>query len=264
MTAVGRHPQRGRAARRSRTTSAASRGRPATAGRGSKPPCSAAHRAAYSSQLSRLPTPPPAGAQTRAPRREVLPDLAGRRRPVEGDEVDARHALVEQPRAHLAGLLDAEPAHRLRVVGDPLEPRGQRRRERRAGELLGALDRAHLGHRHDAGQDRGVAAGRGHPVAQPQVVVGVEEHLGDREVGAGPALADEVVGVGVDVGRARVLVRERGHADAEVARLADQAHQLLGVEHALGVLDPLAHRVARRVAAHGQDVADARRRRAGR
>ena len=46
--------------------------------------------------------------------------------------------------------------------------------------------------------------------------------------------------------------------DAEVADLADQPDQVLGVEHALGVLDPLAHRVARRVAAHRQHVADAR------
>ena len=129
-------------------------------------------------------------------------------------------------------------ADRLRVVGDPLELRGQRRRERRAGQLLGALDGAHLGHRHDAGQDRHVAAGRGDPVAQPQVVVGVEEHLGDREVGAGPALADEVLGVGLDVGRARVLVRERGHPDAEVARLADQPDQILGVAHALAGAAP--------------------------
>ena len=72
----------------------------------------------------------------------------------------------------------------------------QRRRERRAGELAGPLDGGHPGHRHDPGHDRGVTAGRGHPVTQPQIVLGVEEHLGDREVGAGPALADEVGGVG--------------------------------------------------------------------
>ena len=147
--------------------------------------------------------------------------------------------------------------HRLRVVGDPLELRGQRGRERRAGQLLGPLDGADLGHRHDAGQDRHVAAGGRHPVAQPQVVVGVEEHLGDREVGPGPALADEELGVGLDVGRARMLVRERGHADAEVARLAHQPDQVLGVAAApSGWRDPLAHRVAGRVAPHRQDVAD--------
>ena len=54
-----------------------------------------------------------------------------------------------------------------------------------------------------------------------------------------------------------MLVRERGHPDAEVAGLADQPDQVLGVEHALGVRHPLAHRVAGRVAAHGEDVAHA-------
>ncbi len=56
-----------------------------------------------------------------------------------------------------------------------------------------------------------------------------------------------------------MLVRGKArHADAELARLADQPDQVLGVVDALGVGDPLAHRVAGRVAPDGQDVAHAR------
>ena len=47
--------------------------------------------------------------------------------------------------AHLAAHLDAERADRRLVVGDPLEPGQQGRRERRAGELGGPLDRAPSG-----------------------------------------------------------------------------------------------------------------------
>ena len=48
---------------------------------------------------------------------------------------------------------------------------------------------AQVGDRHEPGDDRQVAAPRRDPVAQPEVVVGVEEELGDREVGAGVGLA---------------------------------------------------------------------------
>ena len=77
-------------------------------------------------------------------------------------------------------------------------------------------------------------------------------------------LRDEALDVAVEVGRARVLLRERRHADAEVAERLDEPDELLGVLQALGVLDPLGLRVARRVAAQRQHVAHAGRRAAGR
>ncbi len=97
-----------------------------------------------------------------------------------------------------------------------------------------------------------------HAVPQPQVVLRAEEHLGDRVVGAGPALVHEVPHVGVPVGGPRVHLGERGDTDAEVARLLDQFDQLGGVSETLGVPHPLPHGVARRVAAQRQHVADAR------
>ena len=64
-------------------------------------------------------------------RPRLLVDLAGRRRRVEGDEVQPGHALGEQPRAQLGGHLDADLAHGVRVVLDRVQPLGQVRRERR-------------------------------------------------------------------------------------------------------------------------------------
>ena len=106
---------------------------------------------------------------------------------------------------------------------------------RQLGEPLDLLD---VGHRHDAGDDRHVAARGLDPVAQPQIVLRLEEHLGDRVVGARAALVDEVPDVGVPVRRARVHLREGRDADAEVAGLLDQPDQVGGVVHALGVRRP--------------------------
>src|SRR3712207_9514012 len=63
-----------------------------------------------------------------------------------------------------------------------------------------------------AGDDRDVAAAGADPVAQTQVVLGAEEHLGDREIGACPALGHEHLDVAVEVRRAWVPLRERRHA----------------------------------------------------
>ena len=56
-----------------------------------------------------------------------------------------------------------------------------------------------------------------------------------------------------------MLVGERGHTDTEVTVRADHPDEVGGVLDALGVLDPVPHRVTGRVAAHGEDVADADR-----
>ena len=66
---------------------------------------------------------------------ELLVDLARRRRRVERDEVQPGHALGEQPLAQLGRRLDADLAHRVRVVLDRVQPLGQLRRERRARQL---------------------------------------------------------------------------------------------------------------------------------
>ena len=124
---------------------------------------------------------------------EVGVHLTRRRRPVHGDEVDAGHALVQQRAAELGGHLDAERPHR-RLVLRPVavergEPLGEVGRERLPGQLHDPGDLPRVGHRHDPGDDRHVAGPVGDPVAHPQVVLGPEEHLGDREVGARAALA---------------------------------------------------------------------------
>ena len=70
------------------------------------------------------------------------------------------------------------------------------------------------------------------------------------------SFGDQVPGVVVEIGRPVVTLRERRHTDVEVAEVADQPDQFLGVLDALGMLVPLVVHIARRVAAQHQDVAD--------
>ncbi len=100
-----------------------------------------------------------------------------------------------------------------------------------------------------------VDSGRGEPVAEPEVVVGGEQHLGDRVIGAGPDLGHQESGVRFNIDRARVLVRVGGDPDREIAQRAGQLHQVAGVFQALRMRDPFAVRITRRVSAQGQDVA---------
>ena len=117
----------------------------------------------------------------------VRPSPRGSPCEVERDEVDARARprRAAAARARVASL-DAQRAHRLRVVGDgvrtspPASAGTVRRTAARSARSCSSLVTGI-----SAGDDRHVAAGGRDPVAQPQVVVGVEEHLGDRVVGAG-------------------------------------------------------------------------------
>ena len=205
---------------RPRTRVAATPGRRSTTGAGPRPVQAGPPRGV-------LVPAQPVGARHApsdpGPQREVLPHLAGGGRPVEGDEVDAR-TPSSSSRAHIR-LACSMPSRRT-ASGSSATRSNRSASAPGNGAPESCSDRSiggHLGHRHDPGDDRGVAAGRGHPVAQPQVVIGLEEHLGDRVVGPGPALADEVLRVRGDVRRPGVLVREGGHADAEVARARGRA-----------------------------------------
>ena len=105
----------------------------------------------------------------------------------------------------------------------------------------------------------------GHPgveggASQRQVVLGVVEDLGDRQVRARGLLGGQHLDTGavVDIGRVG------GHGDLEVAGavvevvgldLADDAHQVVGVRELPG--DVLGGEAPRRVAAQGQEAAHA-------
>jgi hypothetical protein len=130
-------------------------------------------------------------------------------------------------------------------------------RDLAAAQLDRALKHAQTSDRHDPRDDRHVAALCRDPVPEPEVVLGVEEHLGDGEVGARPALLHEMLGIGLLVGRARVPLWERGDADGEVARGLEQLDELPRVGEALRMGNPGRIWVAGRVAAQREDVAHA-------
>jgi hypothetical protein len=118
---------------------------------------------------------------------------------------------------------------------------------------------------HDAGDDRDADAGQFAAVAEVEEVVVVEEQLRADVVGAGVDLGLEVVHLEHAVGRGGVAFGEAGDADAEAARvgmaaalveLADEAHEVGRVLEGV-LVAVVAGEVARRVAAEGEDVADA-------
>ena len=72
-----------------------------------------------------------------------------------------------------------------RVVGDRVQPGHHGCGQVGAREGGEPLDLGEVGHRHDARDDRQLAADLPHPLDEPEVGVGVEEQLGDRELRAG-------------------------------------------------------------------------------
>src|SRR5665213_1315403 len=148
---------------------------------------------------------PVPGARLQVGQPEVLVDLARGRRLVERDEVQARDSLGEQPLAHLARDLKTDRSHSLGIVSKRKQSLREIRWEVITGQEREPFDLTDRCERHDAGNDRNVAASRGNPVTQNEVVVDREEHLRNREVGTRPALAHEVRDVVLDGWRPWVL-----------------------------------------------------------
>lgn len=166
--------------------------------------------------------------------------------------MQAGNALDEQPLGHGHREVDADPPTRWPTT-HCFQPPGQVLRERGPAQLGEPGDLPGVRGRHNRGDDRDVAPRHHDPVSQPQVVLGPEEHLGDRVVRARTALGHEVSDVGLPVGGARMALGERGHADAERSRFPHQPDQLPGAGEAVRVRDPGRVRVARRVTPQGQE-----------
>ncbi len=62
----------------------------------------------------------------------------------------------------------------------------------------------------------------------------------------------------LEVPAAVVSFGEGGHPDVEVAEIAHQANEFLGVLHAVGMFGPLPQWIARRITAQDEDIGDAR------
>ena len=115
---------------------------------------------------------------------QAVHQLGRRRRAVQRVEVQPPHPFGQQPGTQLRGDVQARRAERHRVVRERLQPLQHRARHRRPRQLGPAPQSAHTEHGHDPRQQRHVAAQGREPVAQPQEVLGFQEQLGDREVGA--------------------------------------------------------------------------------
>ena len=116
------------------------------------------------------------------PEPELAVDLPRGPGEVEGVEVQARRAPVEQGLAQLGGDLDADLPHLIGIV-DAVEAGDHLGRHFAPRQFGHACDRVEVGDRHDPGDHRLVDAQGGQLVDHAQVVVEAEEELRDAEVG---------------------------------------------------------------------------------
>ena len=180
--------------------------------------------------------------------------------------MQTRHALGDQPLTHPSGQVDPHLAHRLAVLLRPVPRRGAQALgqvvgQRAPRQLDHPLDLTQAGDRHETRDYRLGALlriGRDGSVPQPEVVLDVPEHLRDGVLGPRAQLADQDLGVVVEVAGPVVPLGEGGHAHVVLTHLVDQPHELLGVVQPLRVGRPLTQRVPGRVAAEREDVGDPR------
>ena len=171
--------------------------------------------------------------------------------------MQSRGAAGQQRFALSRGELDAELRDRLRIVTERFELRQQGRREGRAADPGEPLDLFGVQDRQDAGCDRHAHAERLHEVvAEPEVVVVVEEELGEDDIGAVVDFCLQTLPVDVFPFRAGdVALREAGGADREAAHLFDERHELIRIVEAALRPRQLAADL-RGIAAQGEDVPD--------
>ena len=113
---------------------------------------------------------------------------------IQGVDVEAGSTHLEESMAQLGGHVDPDSPHLFRIVGH-LEPVRQPGREPGPGHLRHALDLRGVGDRHDPRDDRLADSEGVEFVDEPDVVLDLEEELGDREVRE-PQLLREVVPIG--------------------------------------------------------------------
>lgn len=194
---------------------------------------------------------------------EPLADFAGGCGLIEGVEVDAGDAVVEEVGALFGRIMEADLADgggRFARALEGFEEFGGEAAA--AGEFRHALHRREARDRHDSRDDRCFDSGDGTAFAEVVEVMVVEEKLGADVVRARVHLGFQVVHFEQAIGRGRVTFRKSRNADAKssLVRVAgeffDEANQIrrLGKSVARVVVVRL---IARRVTAEGEDVAHA-------
>lgn len=156
---------------------------------------------------------------------------------VEGVEVQAGRAVVQQVLAQLGDHIHAEGADRGLVVAQFGQAQADPARHFGAAHFREAQQLGVVGDGHDARHDRHPhTLGLG-PVDEVEVGVGVEEVLGDGGIGARLDLGHEVIQIRRRIGGLRVHFGIGRHFDVEpIARfLADERHQFVGVAQFAGV-----------------------------
>src|SRR6267378_3873187 len=156
---------------------------------------------------------------------EVRVDLASRLRKIQRVKVQARHAGVEQIATELGGHLDPALADLRAIVAARLDPSNDVVGHRVSGQLRHPLHRDERRDRHDAREDRLAHTKGGHLLAQPLVLLELEEELRDSEVGE-LHLEGEMLAVRSEIGRLWMSGRMSGDADRLEPQPAPELDQL--------------------------------------
>ena len=172
---------------------------------------------------------------------------------VEMEPVDARRLQA----AHLlAGEHRGDHAPRLRIFVESLEGAGESRRNAGAALAREAGDAGEVRHRHDAGHQRHGDAGCRHLVAKAQEDRVVEEELRNGPCRAGIDLALEIVEVSSGAGGLRMGLRIGRDGELEW-RDSQKAGDEVACPGIAAGRRPVAPGAVRRIAAQGDDMADA-------
>ena len=193
------------------------------------------------------------------PQPEQMADRVDQIGAVHGVEVEIGDAAVDEIEHLLGGDRGGDELAGGRIVIEAVEALGQPIRHRGAAarrERLGLLE---ILHRQDAGHDRHVDAAGAHPVEIAEVVVVLEEELGDRARRAGIDLGREHVEVGLDRRAVGMLFRIGRDRDLDVGQALDAGDEIGGIAIAAGMRRVALAETADRIAAQRHDVAHARR-----
>ncbi len=180
--------------------------------------------------------------------------------PVEHEEVDARSPGGEELLALARRVGDPEGALGLLVAPQRLELLVEELGDLRVADAAEPVQPGARDDRQDPGDDGDVDAGLAHLGEPVEVDLVVEEELADQELGAGLDLLAQIGDVGLGGGGLGVDLGVAGGADPEPARrleAADEGRELGRAGEAAGRRGEVLL-AARRVAAQGEDVLDAR------
>ena len=174
---------------------------------------------------------------------------------VQGVEVELVDPALFQTAALVGHHRRSHQLACFRVVIEALEKIGQPVGYLGAAKAGKFPDLCEIRDRQEARDDRHGDPGRAGPVQKPEIVVNIEEKLGDGAAGPTIDFALEIVEIGLGAGRRGVGFGIGGNGNLEIAHRTQPRHQVRGIGETLGI-GHVGALALRRIAAQGDDMTD--------